>query len=311
MIEAINLETGEPYSVKETEVLDMPVLLLTSPSPSELDLLSKKLEIDIDDLMDSLDEDERPRLHLEDDYIQLIFRLPLECSNVFTEPTTVPISIYITKTQTIIIRNQIDSYLQSNMKRHAIKTPPTQLGIILQFLNQVITSFEFSVDEVDKKLTQIGEKLIKETSNRELVLLFQLSKAVTYADSALSGNIRAIRKFRSNPFIDLPEDIIDLIEDLEIDFVQQHEMIRIYSQLVDSSLDAYASVISNNQNDLIKILAYISLALTWPTFIASLFGMNVDLPFANDSISFWFILLIAMLPILPAVFLINRRESTN
>ncbi len=135
-----------------------------------------------------------------------------------------------------------------------------------------------------------------------------LSREATYLDAALRGNVRAFYRLQKAPeFQELP-DLLDDLEDLSIDLQQQADLLRIYRDLIESSLDAYASVISNNQNDLIKLLASISLIVMVPTLIASLYGMNLDLPFSEGPLAFWAIIVFSLVLIVPIWYILHKID---
>ncbi len=308
MIELKNLETGLTYTDYVQGIRpNVPVwLICTNPTREELKSIQTTFQIPWEDLEDSLDEDERPRLELDLDdptFIKLVVRVPT-IGNIMTEQTNVnitqPAVIFITGDYLITI--QSESFITKPIRkpigsRRKRKTPTTL--VLLDWLESVVKSFELVVDKIDQDLAKLEEKIFKSIKSKSIERVFHLSKDTTYLDAALKGNLRAFYQLQKAPLLSEQPELLDDLEDLSIDLQQQAELLRIYRDLIESSLDAYGSVISNNLNDLIKVLTSISLILMVPTLIASIYGMNMKLPLADNPYAFWIILFISAVLIIP------------
>ncbi|MFX0051119.1 MAG: magnesium transporter CorA family protein [Candidatus Hermodarchaeota archaeon] len=312
MIEIKNLETGMSYKEFVQGIQpNIPVwVLCTNPSREELQTIHTTFNIPWEDLEDSLDEDERPRLELDPETpnsLKLVLRVPAledlmkkdEISDQ-PQPVTHPAVVFITGDCLITILSERFSSKRAKKpigSRRKRKTPT--ILVLLDWLESVVKSFELTVDKIDRDLALVERVIFQSIKSSSIEKVFRLSRDATYLDAALKGNLRAFYGLKKAPlFADRPE-LLDDLEDLSIDLQQQAELLRIYRDLIESSLDAYASVISNNQNDLIKVLTSISLILMVPTLLASLYGMNLTLPFAEESWAFVFILLVSALLIIP------------
>ncbi|MHA2055156.1 MAG: magnesium transporter CorA family protein, partial [Candidatus Hodarchaeales archaeon] len=223
--------------------------------------------------------------------------------------TTHPTTIFLTGEHLITIQHQkfgskrIRKPVGSRRKR----SRPTIL-VLLDWLENIVKSFELAVDIVDQELSKLEKKIFKSVQSKSIEQVFKLSREATYLDAALRGNVKAFYRLQKAPeFQELPE-LLDDLEDLSIDLQQQADLLRIYRDLIESSLDAYASVISNNQNDLIKVLASISLIVMVPTLMASLYGMNLDLPFSQGPYAFYFVVLISIVLILPIWYFLHKAD---
>ncbi|MCK4849594.1 MAG: magnesium transporter CorA family protein, partial [Candidatus Heimdallarchaeota archaeon] len=187
------------------------------------------------------------------------------------------------------------------------RSKPTIL-VLLDWLESVVKAYELSVDIIDQELKVLEQKIFKSVKSRSIEKVFTLSREATYLDAALRANVRAFYQLQKAPEFQEKPELLDDLEDLSIDLQQQADLLRIYRDLIESSLDAFASVISNNQNDLIKVLASISLIVSVPTLIASLYGMNVPLPFEGDPFAFWFILIFSAVLIIPIWYFLHKIE---
>jgi len=321
MIEIKNLETGMSYKDFVQGIHpNIPVwVLCTNPTREELQTIQTTFSIPWEDLEDSLDEDERPRLELDPDVpnsLKLVLRVPAledlmkkDGTSIHPEPVTRPAVVFITGDYLITILSERFSSKRAKKpigSRRKRKTPT--ILVLLDWLESVVKSFELAVDMIDRDLALVERVIFQSIKSSSIEKVFHLSRDATYLDAALKGNLRAFYGLKKALlFANIPE-LLDDLEDLSIDLQQQAELLRIYRDLIENSLDAYASVISNNQNDLIKVLTSISLILMVPTLIASLYGMNLDLPFAKEPYAFLLILLASIILIIPIWVFLRRID---
>ncbi|MFW9903923.1 MAG: magnesium transporter CorA family protein [Candidatus Thorarchaeota archaeon] len=325
MIEIKNLETGLTYTDFVPGITPkIPTWLICSnPNEDELRMIQQTFHIPWEDLEDALDEDERPRLELEPEYeppfIKLVLRVPAledikEGVKALTLPTTQPVVVFLTENHLITVQSaelktkRIRKPIGSRRKR----STPTIL-VLLDYLESVVKSFELRVDIIDHDLAEVEKIIFQSIRSSSIEEVFRLSRDATYLDAALRGNLRAFNGLKKAPQFAERGELLDDLEDLAIDLQQQAELLRIYRDLIESSLDAFASVISNNQNDLLKVLASISLILMVPTLIASLYGMNLGadfgfLPLASNPFAFWIILILSMILIVPIWIYLKKVE---
>lgn len=314
MIEIKNLESGLTYTDFVPGITPkIPTWLICSnPNEDELRMIQQTFHIPWEDLIDALDEDERPRLELEPDhdppFLKLVLRVPsaeLRGDGSFPQPTTVPSVVFLTENHLITVQSaklkakRIRKPIGSRRKR----STPTTL-VLLDYLESVVKSFELKVDIIDRDLKKVEKVIFQSIRSSSIEEVFHLSRDTTYLDAALRGNLRAFQDLKKAPQFAERSELLDDLEDLAIDLQQQAELLLIYRDLIESSLDAFASVISNNQSDLLKVLASISLILMVPTLIASLYGMNLGvdfgfLPLANNPFAFWIILILSIILIVP------------
>ena len=317
MIEIKNLETGLTYTEFVQGILpNVPTwIICTDPTPDELQTIHRTFKVPFEDLEDALDEDERPRFEYEPEYdppfTKIVLRVPTTRNHDPTVSTTDPAVIFLLSNHLITIQKQI---LATKRVRKPIgsrrrRTSPTIL-VFLDWLESVVKAFELSVDSIDHELSQIEQEIFQSVKTQKVSEVFKISRDATYLDAALRGNLRVFYQLQKiKEFSEQPE-LLDDLEDLSIDLRQQADLLSIYRDLIESSLDAYASVISNNQNDLIKVLTSISLILMVPTLLASLYGMNVVLPFSHtgDPFAFWVVLIFSVILIIPVWFYLRKMN---
>ncbi|MFX1516198.1 MAG: magnesium transporter CorA family protein [Promethearchaeota archaeon] len=316
MIEIKDLESGLTYTEYVPGITPkVPTwLICTNPNKDELLTIQQTFHIPFEDLEDALDEDERPRLELEPEhdppFLKLVLRVPAledvkEEDKTGVQPATHPAVVFLTENHLITVQSaklktkRIRKPIGSRRKR----STPTIL-VLLDYLESVVKSFELRVDIIDRDLEEVEKIIFQSIRSSSIEEVFRLSRDATYLDAALRGNLRAFNGLKKAPQFAERSDLLDDLEDLAIDLQQQAELLRIYRDLIESSLDAFASVISNNQSDLLKVLASISLILMVPTLIASLYGMNLGaefgfLPLANNPFAFWIILILSIIFIVP------------
>lgn len=251
-------------------------IALTNPTPTELLEVSEQFEIDIDHLRAPLDEEERSRLELEDDYSLVVVDIPcVEEKNGRERYVTMPLGIILAKEVLITICLEETPILKSFMEgrvRGFYTFKKTRF--ILQILYKNASVYLQYLKIIDRKSEEIEEKLHISTKNRELIELLELEKCLVYFTTSLRSNEVVLEKMlKTDSIKQYPEDK-ELLEDVIIENKQAIEMANIYSGILSGMMDAFASVISNNLNIIMKTLATITIVMSIPTMIFSLYGMN-------------------------------------
>ncbi|WP_455367954.1 magnesium transporter CorA family protein [[Eubacterium] cellulosolvens] len=320
MIEIKNLKTGMSYTefVKGITPNVPTWVICTNPTKEDIDLIHSSFGIPYEDLEDALDEDERPRLEIDigedPEYIKVVVRVPFPEDKMHEVHArgiraTDPAVVFLSEDHIISIQSHpiATKRIRKPIGSRRPRSTPTSL-VLLDWLECVVKSFELAVDIIDRKLEMLEHEIFRSSSPSSAEEVFRLSRDSTYLDAALKGNLRVFHQLQKIQDFAKKPDLCDDLEDLSIDLQQQAELIEIYRELIESSLDAYASVISNNLNALLKVLASISLILMIPTLIASLYGMNLALPFENEPFAFWFVLIVSAILILPTWFFLKKTN---
>lgn len=271
---------------------------LTNPSATEILEISERYSVDIDDLRAPLDEEERPRIETEPEYTLVIVDIPsLEERNKKDRYVTIPLAIITVENAIITVCLEETSILKGFMDgrvRDFYTYKKTRF--ILQILYRNATVFLQYLRSIDRKSEEIEKKLHISTKNRELIDLLELEKSLVYFTTSLRGNEVVLEKLLRNKSIkQYPEDT-ELLEDVIIENKQAIEMSNIYSGILTSTTESFASMISNNLNIVMKLLATITIVLSIPTMISSFFGMNLQgIPLFNHPHGFTIVTIISIL----------------
>ncbi len=264
----------------------------------EFSELSTVMNIPIDFLKDSLDIDERSRYEAEDNVKLIVIKTPTE-NNSFNESDafyiTIPICIILTNEQIVTVNSfeneAIKKFLNSFQNRH----PDKRNMMVLKIFEKVINNYQDHLKEINQRRNALEQKLYAANRNEELFQLMRIQKSLVYFVTALRSNELLLMKLARTNFLQLSEDEKDFLEDLVIETSQALETANTYTNILLSTLDAFASIISNNQNEVLKRLTTITLFLSIPVLIASIYGMNVPLPFQNSPFAFWIPIAISLI----------------
>ncbi len=276
----------------------------------EFSELSEELEIPIDFLKDSLDIDERSRYELSDNVKLIVIKTPTE-NNSFNESDafyiTIPICIILTHGQIVTVNSfeneAIKKFLNSFQNRH----PDKKNMMALKVFEKITMNFQEYLKEINHRRNILEQKLYDANRNEELLQLMRIQKSLVYFVTALRSNELLMIKMARTDFLGLNEEEKDFLDDLIIETSQALETAHTYTNILSSSLDAFASIISNNQNEVLKRLTTLTIFLSIPVLIASIYGMNVPLPFQHSPYAFWIPVMICFFILGFALFNYVRR----
>ena len=157
----------------------------------------------------------------------------------------------------------------------------------LSFLYRLAVTFITILKKIDSQTKLVEKQLYHSMRNKELFDLMELNKSLVYFSNSLNANRAVVHKLTRSEEFKKSEDDIDLLEDTEIEFNQAIEMCTIYRDILGGMMDAFASIVSNNLNIVMKVLTVITIALAIPTLVASFYGMNfAELPLADHQFGF-------------------------
>ncbi|MCD7828335.1 MAG: magnesium transporter CorA family protein [Clostridiales bacterium] len=272
---------------------------LVAPGEAELNRISNKYNLDMDALKAALDEDERSRIETDENYTMILVNIPtIEDETDKELYSTIPLSIIVVDEAVITVCSEETPILSqfangrvrdfySNMKSR----------FILQILYKSSSLFLTYLRNIDKKSDHVENELHKSQKNKELIELLILEKSLVYFTTALKSNEVVLEKLLRLEIIKkYPEDS-ELLEDVIVENKQAIEMANIYSGILSGTMDAFASVISNNLNIVMKVLSVVTIVLSIPTLIFSAYGMNTNLagmPFAESQWGFLIIVVISI-----------------
>lgn len=288
-------------------------IALTNPTATEIFEISEQFQIEVDDLRAPLDEEERSRIEVEDDYTLILVDVPMiEERNDKDWYGTIPLGIIVTDKMifTICLEDtQVLTRFMEGRVRNFFTYMKTRF--ILQILYRNASMYLRYLRIIDKKSEQVEEKLHLSPRNQELIELLELEKSLVYFTTSLRSNEAVLEKLiKVESIKKYPEDT-ELLEDVIIENTQAIEMANIYSGILRSMMDAFASVISNNLNDVMKILSVITIVMSIPTIIFSAYGMNLNaagMPFSGTQWGFLIVILISIaLSVIAAIVLSKKK----
>lgn len=264
----------------------------------EFSELSGSLDIPLDFLTDSLDIDERSRYEQEDNVKLVVIKTPTE-NNSFNESDayyiTIPIVIILTHTQIVTVNSfentAIKKFLNSFQNRH----PDNKKMMMLKIFEKIIQTYMESLKEINLRRNALEQKLYAANRNEHLLQLMRIQKSLVYFITALRSNELLLMKIERTAFLGLNEEEKEFLDDLIVDNSQALEMANIYTNILSSTLDAFASIIANNQNEVLKRLSVITIVLTFPVLVASIYGMNVPIPHSNSPYAFYIPVLLSLI----------------
>lgn len=283
---------------------------LIAPTEEELLLVHNRTKISLEFLMAPLDDEETSRIEQEDGAILVIVDIPFtEVEENSLTYDTYPLGIIHTRDYiiTICLKNsKILTDFTNNKVRGFYSFKKSRF--ILQILNKVSSYFLLYLRQIDKKSEMIEKKLQNSMKNRELIQLHCLEKSLVYFSTSLKSNEITLEKMLKLELMQkYPEDQ-EILEDVIIENKQAIEMTEIYSNILASTMDFFASVISNNLNIVMKILASVTILLSIPTIIGGIFGMNVPLPFQNNPNGFTIIMTITIIVCAFTAYMLYKKD---
>ena len=284
-------------------------IAMTNPTATEIFEISERFGIEVDDLRAPLDEEERSRIEVEDNYTLILVDVPIiEERNEKDWYGTIPLGIIVTRKMiTVCLEDtQVLTRFMEGRVRNFFTYMKTRF--ILQILYRNATMYLHYLRIIDKKSEQVEEKLHMSTRNQELLELLELEKSLVYFTTSLRSNEVVLEKLLKVESIkQYPEDT-DLLEDVIIENKQAIEMANIYSGILSSMMGTFASVISNNLNVVMKVLSVITIVMSIPTIVFSAYGMNLSpagMPFSADK---WGFLVVIVLSVLVSIVAASKKK---
>ncbi|WP_281336283.1 magnesium transporter CorA family protein [Flavobacterium eburneipallidum] len=279
------------------------------PTETEKKYLLDELQIPEAFYNDIEDIDERPRIEIENGWTLIILRIPVKSNDIKLPFQTIPVGIVFKGEICVTVSFHqtemlTDFVAYTKRKRINIKD---NFDLVLKLLLSSSVWYLKYLKQVNQKIKLAEENLEKSIKNEELQALLQIEKCLVFFMTSLKGNdilLHRIKNIKSQKEHFDPE----LLEDVEIELRQAQETTNIYSDILTGTMDAYASVISNNMNTIMKQMTSISILLMIPTLVASLYGMNVPNNLESNPYGVGIVILISFLFSLFGVFLFKRRR---
>lgn len=283
---------------------------LVSPTIDEINEVVKKTKIEKELILKLLDEEEIPRVEFEDNSTLIVVDCPyIEGNNNIYN--TLPLGIIVSKNNYIVTISSKKQEVLRIMRSEKIKNVQTSMKsrFIITILYQNAKLYLKYLKMINYNIDKSEKKLYNSTENNELISVLNIEKSLVYFITSLKENDILIEKISKGNVIEMYDDDLDLLEDAQIENKQGIEMANIYRDILSSVSDAYATIISNNLNQAMKILTSITIIFSVPTMIASFMGMNVKLGKLSVMNSAFIIILLfsGVLSLILAIYLRKKK----
>lgn len=280
-----------------------------APDEAEVKNVIGQFHLDADFVRAALDEEESSRIENEEDQTLIIVDFPVcetDSQNAILY-STMPMGIILTPDHVVTVSLK-DNIILSEMSSGVIRNVQTGMKtrFVLMILLRIATKFLQYLKQIDKISYFMEKQLHKSMRNKELIQLLDLEKSLVYFSTSLKADDVTLEKILRGRVIRLYEEDQDLLEDVLIEVKQAIEMAGIYSSILSGMMDAFASVISNNLNIVMKRLTIITILMAIPTIVFSYYGMNVtDLPLPVS----WFPLALSLGATIGTGFLLTKAQK--
>jgi magnesium transporter len=306
------------YKTSEGELsrLDSPVtgswINVVDPSLEEIAFLTEEIGIFPDLINYSLDLDEMPRIERDEDegYTFILLRIPhYRGENVDVPYATIPLGIIIVGGVVVTVCRYETDIIKPllNGKYRGLKTGKRYRFVLYVFL-ETASRYLAHLRDINKTTEGLEDQLQKSTRNREVLELVKYQKSLTYFSTALHSNEVMMERVQRMKLFNQYEEDADLLEDVITENQQAIQMTSIATEILSGMMDAFASIISNNVNSVMKLLTALTIVVSMPTIVSSFFGMNVNIPGGSHPLAYLGILLLTLFLTIGVVYIFYRRD---
>lgn len=285
---------------------------LVNPSVQEINTICNSIGANEEFVRYALDQEERARIDAEDDQTLILVDLPVveKDEEGIGGFSTIPLGMIVVRDEffitvctqeTPIIKEFIDCKVKGFYTYKKTR-------FLLQLLYKIATYYLTYLKYINRETDKAARKLQKEMKNKELIKLFELESSLVYFTTSLKSNEIVMEKLMRTKYLKMYEEDEEILEDAIIENRQAIEMGTIYRDILSGTMDAYASVISNNLNIVMKFLASVTIVMSIPTIVGGLWGMNVALPFEQNPYGFWIVMGISVVFSIFAFAILKKRD---
>ena len=307
-----DIETNEFRELKEFKKGSW--INLVNPSENEIKKVCESVQIQEDFIRDALDFEEKARIDHEEDDDTTLFVVDVPITENGEEGeviySTLPLGMIVVRDDFFITVSLRKNKIIESFEKRKIKNFQTYKKT--RFIFQILylnSSFYLSYLKQINKETEVAEYILKNSMrNKELLKMLTLEKRLVYFTTSLKSNELVMEKTLRGKIIKLYEEDEEILEDAITENRQAIEMAQIYNNILNGTMDAYASIISNNMNGVMKTLTSITIILAVPTMISSFWGMNVNLPLQNNPLGFIVMISISIILTLLVSWWLRRRN---
>ena len=286
---------------------------MVNPTVAEGELIAKRLQIDIQDLLAALDEEESSRVELEDGYTLILVDIPtIEIRHDKEAYTTIPLGIILTQDIIITICTEetpvLQAFVNGRVKEFSTKK---KMRFVYQILYRTAAIYQANLRIIDKRRTEIEERVGSDTDDSDLINLHELESTLVYFATSLRANgVVLDRLTRYKRLEQYPEDK-ELLDDVIVENRQAIEMTTIYRDIINGTRELMSSLLDNRLNNVMKYLTSITIVMAIPTVISGIYGMNVNenwMPFANTPHGFLIICIITLLICVITMLFLRKKK---
>ena len=284
---------------------------LVNPSESDIKRVCTEIKIEEDFIRYPLDYEEQPRIDIDDECMLFVIDVPIiEDIKDDTTYTTMPLGVIIVRDDFLITvtlkKNKIIDAFEKGKVKNFYTYKKTRFLLQILYLNSAC--YLDNLKKINKEQEATVFLLQQSMKNRDLIQLLNLQNSLIYITTSLKSNEIVMEKTLRGKIIKMYEEDEDILEDAIIENRQAIEMSKTYSDILTSTMDAYSSIISNNLNGVMKFLTSLTILISVPTLIASIWGMNVDLPFARSQHGFIILMIISVAVALIAFIWLKKKD---
>ncbi len=286
---------------------------MTDPSDNECEEISRELNVDIDDVRAALDEEESSRIELQDGYTLILVDIPTpEIRHKKQMYTTIPLGIILTQDVIVTICTEdtpvLKNFLDNRVKEFSTKK---RLRFVYQILYRAAATYQINLRIIDKKRTEIEERIGENTKDVDLIDLHDLESTLVYFATSLRANgVVLDRLTRYKRLEQYPEDK-ELLGDVIVENQQAIEMTSIYRDIINGTRELMSAVLDNRLNNVMKYLTSITIVMAIPTVISGIYGMNVDerwMPLSDTPYGFLIICAVTLFICIVTMLFLRRKK---
>jgi len=270
---------------------------MVAPTQEEVDSIKRELGILPEFLRYPLDEEETSRVERDEGQLLIIIKIPdARHEGDLVRYETIPLGIIMTEQRVITVCIKDTPVLEGMTDaKGATRLLQDHVRFVFSLFLRTASAYLRHLRLIDRLTFEYEQELHRSVRNKELIKLLNLEKSLVYFNTSLRANDLVMARLQSGRYLPVSEDNQDLLEDAQIENQQAIEMAKIFSDILSGMMDAYASVISNNLNIVVKFLTAVTIVLMLPNLVASIYGMNIDLPFQGSPHAFALIMGVSFL----------------
>ena len=314
MLQVFKKETKLPISIDSSLInenydFSNHWIHMINPTDKEIELIAKSTNIPDEVIKAALDEEEAPRIEIEEEYSLILTDIP------FTEDdedhytySTLPFACILNKSCIITVciadTSVITDVLSGRIKDVNIEK---RKKFLLQLQMAISKKFLWYLTQIEKTGQRVQAQLEKKMKNEDIMEMMDLQKALVYFTTSLRGNSAVLERMPKQ--LRLSEDDVDFWEDVMIECRQAIDMATIYREIMRGQMDTYASIINNDMNRIMKILTSLTLIVAIPSMIGAFWGMNLPgIPFAGHPWGFWIVIALSVAVVIAVIIILWKRK---